>query len=55
MLMTMKKKKRTYCFLLSRHEVVRRMTVADGAIDFEANEEFIVIVRHSSSSYRCSF
>ena len=32
-------------YSLSRHEVVRRATVMDGAVDFEANEEFIVIVR----------
>ena len=36
-------------YSLYRHEVIRRATVADGAIDFEANEEFIVIVRHSLS------
>ena len=31
-------------YSLSRHEVVRRATVTDGAVDFEANQEFIVIV-----------
>ena len=36
-------------YSLYRHEVVHRATVVDGAVDFEANEEFIVIVRHSLS------
>ena len=44
----------TSVFLLysfSRHEVVRRAMVADGAVDFEANEDFIVIVCLLSSPY----
>jgi hypothetical protein len=28
-----------------RHEIVRRATIVDGAVEFEANEEFVVIVR----------
>jgi hypothetical protein len=32
-------------YSLSRHETVRRATIADGAVEFEANEEFVVIVR----------
>jgi hypothetical protein len=32
-------------YSLSRHEVVRRPTVADRAVEFEANEEVVVIVR----------
>jgi hypothetical protein len=34
-----------FLYSLSRHEVVRRARVADRAVEFEANEEFIVIVR----------
>ena len=34
----------------SRHEIVWQETVADGVVDFEANEKFIVIVCHPSSS-----
>jgi hypothetical protein len=32
-------------YSLSRHEVVRRATIAHGAVGFEASEEFVVIVR----------
>lgn len=32
-----------FLYSLSRHEVVRRATVSEGAVEFEANEEFIVV------------
>jgi hypothetical protein len=34
-----------FLYSLSRHEVVRRTRVAGRAVEFEANEEFVVIVR----------
>jgi hypothetical protein len=32
-------------YSLSRHKAVRRAVVADGAVGFEASEDFIMIVR----------
>jgi hypothetical protein len=40
-----------FLYSLSRHEVVRRATVADRAVEFEANEEFVVIVSRVNLIY----
>jgi hypothetical protein len=44
-----------FLYSLSRHEIARRATVVDGAVEFEANEEFVVIVCASTPIYFFSF
>jgi hypothetical protein len=43
--MTTRMKELSFLYSLSRHEVVRQGMVADCVVEFEANEEFVVIVR----------